>query len=401
MTAYQLARDGHQVTLIEENETSGRGASFANGGQLSYDYVAPLANPAVINKLASYLSDTESPLHFRPQIEFAQWRWCLAFLGACRAKTALETTRDLLILAHRSKTYIEEIVLSDQVKFDHRRSGKLVVYRDAAEFNAACDQMIFQTKFGTVQQSLSVDACIAIEPALTAIAPRLVGGIYTPSAEVGDCMSLSAQLERLICEKYGVTFLSCTQLQRFHTEGGSVIAAQTSRGIIEADAFVICAGVRSVSIVKTLGITLPIYPLGGYSLTLSSPISDGSPSVSITDAHHKIVYAMLGDKLRVAGMIQIGSENAIGSQRRLSLLKRQAAETFPNAGDFGTAVTWFGERPATPTGKPLIGPTCLKGLYVNTGHGTLGFTLASGSARLLADSIAGTATSIELAPFAV
>lgn len=386
-TAYYLARHGHQVTVLEQHDGVGLETSFANGGQLSYSYVAPLADPAVLPKLLGWLLKRESALRFVPRPDLRQWRWSLSFLRACRAGVARLATARLLALSFYSRSLLHALVREEALDFDYARNGKLILYRDPAEFEAAKRQMDYQATLGCEQQALNANACVALEPALAPLLPRLAGGIHTPSEDVGDCHKFVVELARVTREKYGATFHHGIKATGLRATGKRIAAVRTGSGDIEADAFVVALGMGSLQLLAPLGVSLPLYPLKGYSLTVPIDASHSAPRVSISDTHHKVVYAPLGERLRVAGMVDITGMSAKPDLTRLDLLARQARETFPNGGDYGRAQTWCGQRPATPSGKPLLGGTAYDNLWLNTGHGALGFTLACGSAQLVADCI--------------
>lgn len=399
-TAYRLARDGHDVTIVEAHSGAAQEASFANGGQLSYSYVAPLADPAVLPKLPAWLLQRDSALRFVPRWDVAQWRWCASFLLACRTHRARRTALDLLSLGALSKAALHEIVERESIGFDYVRNGKLVVYRDAREFGRARRKLALLAAAGSDQRALDAAQCVALEPALAHAQPLLAGGIHTPSEEAGDCHRFGVALAQTLQQRYGVTIHYDTPVSALVTQGPRVVAARSQAGDIPADAFVVALGMGSVPLLDTLGVRLPIYPLTGYSLTLDRTSLADTPRVSVTDLHRKVVYAPLGERLRIAGMVEIAGMSDAQRARRLAALTRQAQEIFPNAGDYAQARNWCGHRPATPDSKPLIGPSPYDNLWLNTGHGALGFTLACGSARVIADAIAQRPPVVDLAAYA-
>lgn len=397
-TAYYLARDGHRVTVLDRREGVGLEASFANGGQLSYSYVAPLAQPSILPSLPSLLLMRDSALRFAPRLDCQQWRWLLAFLRACRKEVASQTTAHLLALSLYSRSLLHALVGEEALDFDYKRNGKLVVFRSREAFEQAQRQMEFQATLGCEQQALHAEACVALEPAIEPLWSELAGGIYTPSEDVGDCHQFTVELARLARDKYGAQFIYGAQIQELRTANGRVAAVRTQQGDIEADAFAVSAGMSSVRLLEPLGVKLLLYPLKGYSLTVPLDSSHSTPTVSVTDADNKVVYAKLGERLRVAGMIDI-TGNASPDPRRLDLLQRQARQAFPRGGDYNRAEGWSGQRPATPSGKPVLGSTPYTNLWLNTGQGALGFTLACGSARLVADCIAQRPPALDMSVF--
>jgi D-amino-acid dehydrogenase len=398
-TAYYLAREGHQVTLVERRENVAQETSHANGGQLSYSYVAPLADPSVLPKLPKWLFARDGALRFEPRLDLRQWRWCLQFLRACTRAQSRATTAELLGLGFLSQRLIHEIVDQEAFGFDYVRNGKLVVYRDAEGFAGARAQAAYQADLGCVQHALDGAACVALEPALAHIGEQIAGGIHTPGEEAADCDQFTRGLARAAARD-GVTMQLGTEFLGLRTKGSEVLAAETSAGEIEADAYVVCLGFQSAALLASFDVNVPVYPLKGYSLTLPAARAPGAPRVSVTDSHHKIVYAPLGERLRIAGMVDIAGMSAHADEARIALLARQARETFPEAGDYGALQTWTGMRPATPDSKPVIGPTHYRNLWLNTGHGALGFTLACGSAKLLADLLADRELPLDAGAFA-
>ncbi|HXH04339.1 MAG TPA: D-amino acid dehydrogenase [Candidatus Competibacteraceae bacterium] len=388
-TAYFLARDGHAVTVIEKNPAAGLETSFANGGQLSYSYVAPLAGPGVLSKLPGWLSSRDAPLRFVPQFDLHQWRWCLDFVRACSRSRSRTSTAELLPLSFLSRDLTRQLTTAEGLDYDWQQNGKLVVYRDPAAFVDAVALVDYQASLGCEQQALDEAQCLELEPTLEGLRGRIQGGIYTPSEDAGDCRRFCDGLARALAGRYGVQLLFNHTLQELRCEGRRIIAARTDQGEIEADAFVVALGLGSRRALLPLGVRLPLYPLKGYSLTLPVRDGDRAPVVSITDAHHKIVYARLGKELRIAGMVELAGENTDLSPRRLAALLAQARDSFPNAGDYDQAQPWVGLRPATPDSKPILDATPYANLWLNVGHGALGFTLACGSGRVVADLVAG------------
>ncbi len=388
-TAYLLARDGHTVDVLDGAGGVAQQTSYANGGQLSYSYVAPFAGPGVIGKVPGWLLDPDGPLRFRPDFTWAQARWLLDFLRACNANTSARTTEALLRLAYLSREWLHGLVSRESLDFGFARSGKLVVYSDITGFEGAKCQMAAQAALGSEQHALLAPECLALEPSLGRIAHRLVGGIHTPGEDAGDCHLFCVGLERLMRgSNFDVRFHFGTRVTQLLTAGGRVVGAVTRDGVHEADVFVLALGNGARALASPIGVDVPLQPLKGYSLTL--PITGPAPSISITDAAAKVVYARLGDKLRVAGIADVVGHDTRFDNRRLDTLVRQARAAFPDASDWRELRPWTGMRPATPTGLPLLGPTARwPNLHLNLGQGSLGFTLAMGSAAVVAELIAG------------
>ena len=401
-TAYALARDGHAVTVVDRAGEVGSEASYANGGQLSYSYVAPLAGPGVLAHLPEWVLRADGPVRFRPRLDPHQWRWGLAFLRACNARQSQLTTRRLLRLSGLSRTLMHRLVAEEAIDFHFEHQGKLVVHSEPAAWEAARRQMLLQRESGAAAQvALDSAECLALEPALGAMRGRLLGGIHTPSEDAGDCRLFCLGLARVLAgANSAVRFAMGTTVRQLLMVNGAMAGIAAGAGVMEADAVVMCMGIGSRSLVRPLGIDLPLYPLKGYSLTL--PVTDPAraPVISVTDYARKIVYARLGPDLRAAGMADMVGEEAGFDLARLSLLAREARAAFP--GGFANAPLrpWTGSRPATPTGVPVLGPVHgARGLWLNVGQGALGFTLAMGSGQVISDLVSGRAPSIDLDGF--
>ncbi len=399
-SAYFLAREGHDVTVVERNAGVGLETSYANGGQLSYSYVAPLAGPGVLPKVPPWLLKRDAPLRFSPRLDYYQWRFCLQFVLACNTAQSELTTSRLLRLAFYSRTLMHDMVVKEPLNFDFVRNGKLVFYSDASSFRGAQAMMNYQQSLGCEQQALDRDGCVALEPALNHIAPEIAGGIYTRSEDAGDCYRFCTSLERVMRGgAHPVTFEFNTRITGFVHDAGHIGAVRTDRHAIEADSFVVTLGAQSVFLLRPIGIDAPIYPLKGYSLTLPITRADAAPAVSITDHKRKVVYARLGEELRIAGMADITNYRADLDPARIEVLARQVRATFPGSADFSRLKPWCGLRPATPKGTPVIGRTRYANLLLNIGHGALGFTLACGCGKITADLASGREPDISLDGF--
>ncbi|MBV7539713.1 D-amino acid dehydrogenase [Acidovorax sp. sic0104] len=388
-TAYELQRRGMTVTVIDQ-ALPGAGASGGNGAQLSYSYVQPLADAGIWRQLPKLLLSPRSPLKLRPQWDTQQWRWGVEFLRACNRSTSERSTRRLLALAALSRHHFEAMLQTEALDCDFSTTGKLVLYDTPAGLSAARRQMDLQQPWGGPQEAVSAARCIELEPALAHYQGHIVGAIHTPSECAADCLKVCQGLQRLLTAR-GVRFVLGAKVQGFLREGRRIVAARTSAGDIEAQQFVLALGSASHRAARMLGFRLPIYPLKGYSITLDTAGAPGiAPRVSVTDAARKVVFARIGDRLRVAGMAElVGHDDSIPPARIRSLCQATSA-IFPGCGDFGTLRPWTGMRPATPTGVPMTGAHAgaPDNLLINTGHGALGFTLAFGTAAQVAQLLA-------------
>lgn len=397
-TAWELARDGHEVTVVDRSGGPAQGASHANGAQLSYSYVAPLADAAIWRQLPKLLLDPDSPVQFRPGLDIFQYRWLLQFLLACNARQARETVERLGALARLSRDTLHAAAELADVEFAWTRTGKLVVYSSDASFAVARRVAERQTAGGTERRALDRDACLAVEPALRGIAHRLVGGLFSPGDEAADPLQLARALEQKLCTGR-VHFAYGTTVTGLRREGGAIVALDTAAGSMEAELYVLAAGVEARALGRTAGLDLPIYPLKGYSLSAPIASESAAPKVSITDASRKIVLARLGDTLRLAGAADLVGADTTIDRRRTDKLLADARADFPGAARWDESRIWAGLRPATPRGSPILGDSGVERLLLNVGHGALGLTLAFGSASVLAAHVAGRPSPVPIAAF--
>jgi len=399
-TAYLLARSGHDVTLVDAAPEPALGSSYANGGQLSYSYVAPLAGPGVFADIPGWLLRRDSPLRLRYRADPHQWAWLARFLGACRASVVRESTAQMLSLSYLSRDTLHAWLQAAPLEFNLSRTGKLIVYRHPEPLAKAAEQVRYQAQHGSDQQVLSAAETLAAEPSLADMGAHIAGAIFTPSEETGDCRQFTQALFGALQQASNVSLHLGQRVTGLVREGRRIIAASTAAGDLRAEAFVVASGMGSRPLLAALGQNVPLYPLKGYSLSVPIEASDTSvPSISVTDYERRIVYARLGRVLRIAAMIDIGAQDLRIDAERIGTLKRQVAQAFPRL-DLSRAKEWAGLRPSTPSSKPLIGKsTMADNLWLNIGQGALGFTLACGSAALLAALLDGAPPPIDPAPF--
>jgi D-amino-acid dehydrogenase len=387
-TAWQLNRQGLEVSVIDR-AAPGAGASGGNGAQLSYSYVQPLADPSIWKQLPKLLLSPSSPLKLRPQLDPLQWRWGLAFLAACNARTSRDTTMRLLALAAQSRSAFEDMLADVAPDCDFSTTGKLVLYANAAALEGARRQLDLQRSMGSEQRLVTPEECVAIEPALAGYRGQMAGAIHTPSECAADCLKVCIELERVLRAR-GVRFMLDCEVRGFDVRNGRVATAQTGAGEVEADAFVMALGTASHRLGRQLGAYLPVYPLKGYSITVDvDPAPGAAPRVSVTDSARKVVFARIGSRLRVAGMAELVGHDASIPATRIDTLAEATRAVFPQASRLEALHPWTGMRPATPTGVPIIGrlASAPANMLFNTGHGALGFTLAFGSAQRIAQAL--------------
>jgi D-amino-acid dehydrogenase len=395
-TAYLLAARGHTVEVIERKSECAAETSFANGGQLSYSHAEPWANPSVLPKVFKWMFKDDAPLVLRPRLDYRMMKWGLQFLSNCTTRAAERNAITLLRLGIYSKRKFEQVCSYTGIEFDRRMDGILHVFDDRKELDHAIAQAHFQEKFGCKEEVLTLDQCLRLEPSLQYSGKKLVGGIHAPLDESGDAREFASKLSDLCEKEYGVVFHYNTEITGIQREKKRIVAIQTSAGDFTADAYVLSLGSYSSIHLRKLGIDVPIYPMKGYSLTM--PANMFAPKVSITDQQAKIVYSRLGDELRVAGTAEFAGYSDKVNEKRILPILNAIKNLFPRVvpEDESQISRWACLRPSTPDGPPIIGKTPYENLYLNTGHGTLGWTQAAGSAFLLADVVDGKQPEISL-----
>jgi len=397
-SAWYLSKAGHEVTLVDRHEAAGMETSFANGGQISVSHAQPWANPRVPRKVLRWLGREDAPLLFRPRADLRQWLWGLAFLRECTPARTAHNIRQLVALGLYSRARLWELRAETGIEYDELARGILHFYTDERELGFAAEAAHVMRGQGCDVEMVSASRCVEIEPALRNVA--VVGGSWSPSDESGDAHKFTQRLAALAAQR-GVRFRA-GRILALGTEAGGVSGIRLSRPdgreeVLRADAYLVCLGSYSPLLLRPLGIGLAIYPLKGYSVTL--PLADPAKaySVSLTDDQHKLVFSRLGARLRIAGTAELNGYNTELNEVRCRAILRRALELFPGAGDAARAEFWTGLRPATPSNVPYIGATRYPNLYLNTGHGTLGWTHACGSGQAIADIVSGRRPEIDFA----
>jgi D-amino-acid dehydrogenase len=405
--AWYLALDGHEVTVIDREPGAARETSFANGGQISVSHAEPWANPAAPRQILKWLGREDAPLLFRLHADWRQWRWAAAFLRECLPWRARRNTLACLALALYSHECLKSLRAATGIAYDHLERGILQFCTDPREFERETKAAQFMQRYGCDRVVKTAEECVAIEPALAACRDRLAGGIYTASDESGDAQRFTEELARLAATR-GVRFRWNVDVRSVVVEGDVVqrlrcahrtprSAGRSRRGSITADAYVVACGSYSPRLLAPIGVPCLVYPAKGYSATINVGEHQGAPTVSLTDVERKLVISRLGNRLRVAGTAELDGYNTDLNRARCEAIIERTFELFPDAGERDSAALWTGLRPATPSNVPLIGPTRYRNLYLDTGHGTLGWTMACGSGRALADIIAGRKPAVDLA----
>jgi D-amino-acid dehydrogenase len=391
--AYYLMADGHEVTLVEAREGVGLETSFANGGQLVASHSEPWASPATLRLMMKWLGRSDAPIILRLRADPAFLTWGLRFLRNCtRARAAANTARNLrLSLANRA--LMAEVRGATGIAYDGAQTGTLTLFRDAAAFDAAAHHAAALTELGCAIEVADRARTIALEPALAHLGDDIAGALIAPDDELGDCHKFTAALAAH-CAAQGVTILSGTRVTAIKAEGDRIARVMTDQGPLDGDAadtYVLAAGPWSAQLARPLGIRVPVIPVKGYALT--APITDraATPRRGLTDMASRVVLAPLGDRLRIVSTAEFAGFDGSLNEKRLALMEETARALLPAAADYGAAEPWAGLRPATPDNVPILGPTKYRNLWFDTGHGTLGWTQACASGRLVADLIAGRA----------
>ncbi|OFX11854.1 MAG: amino acid dehydrogenase [Alphaproteobacteria bacterium RIFOXYD12_FULL_60_8] len=394
-TAYMLARDGCKVTVLERRESSGLETSFANGGQVSASHAEPWASPESLRLAMTWLGRNDAPLSFPLfHSDPALWAWSLRFLANCttaRARVNLERT---LRVAAYSRAQLKRLNAELPLSYARRTSGILHVYRNGRDFDHARRAAEQMATFGLSRQVLTPDGCVGIEPALADAAPTLVGGLFSPDDESGDAFAFTQEMTSR-AQDLGAEFRFGCTVRSLTRENGRLSGVQTDHGAQRADLFILAAASHSPALARTVGLRLPIYPAKGYSLT--APGGSATPTISVTDDAAKMVFSNLGGRLRAAGTAEFQGWNDTLTPQRTALILRNARALFPRGADYEQASYWCGLRPVTPDSTPILGfAPGIGNLLLNTGHGTLGWTMAVGSARIMADLAAGRTPEIDL-----
>ena len=387
-SAYYLARAGHEVTVVDRQPKPALETSFANAGEVSPGYSSPWAGPGVPVKAIKWLLMRHGPLVIWPKLDPVMWIWLLKLLRNCtEARYAVNKSR-MIPIAEYSRDCLRALRAETGIRYDERSRGTLQLFRKQAQLDGTAGDIAVLKQYGVPYEVLDRDGCIAAEPALSAVKDKFVGGMRLPQDETGDCHMFT---EALAAEaaKLGVQFKLNTTIERLIADGSKIAGVVTSAGRLQADVYVVALGSWSPRLLRPLGISLPVYPVKGYSITVPIIDADAAPVSTVMDESYKVAITRLGDRIRVGGTAEIsGYSNRLDAARRATL-DHSLTDMFPRGGDLAKASFWSGLRPMTPDGPPVIGATRYGNLHLNTGHGTLGWTMSCGSARALADLLSG------------
>jgi D-amino-acid dehydrogenase len=394
-SAYYLAQAGHEVTVVDRQPAAGMETSYGNAGEVSPGYAAPWAGPGIPMKAVKWLLMRHSPLAIRPSIDPKMWSWVLRMLRNCTSGRYEINKGRMVRLAEYSRDCLIELRAATGINYDERSQGTLQLFRNQKQLDASAADIAVLKRYNVPYEVLDPAGCLKVEPALVHVQEKFVGALRLPGDETGDCFKFTQRLAGM-AEKLGVKFRNGVSIERLLAEGGKITGVQTSAGEMKADAYVLALGSYSPHLLRGIDLHVPIYPIKGYSITV--PITDTlrAPESTIMDETYKVAITRLGDRIRVGGTAEIAGYDLRLHERRRETLVHSVTDLFPNSGDIAKAEFWCGLRPMTPDGTPVLGKTPYSNLFLNSGHGTLGWTMACGSGRVLADIISGKQAEIGL-----
>lgn len=393
-TAYYLADAGHEVVVLDRQEGPALETSYANAGEVSPGYASPWAAPGIPLKALKWLFMRHRPLFIWPTPHPAKVRWALQMLRNCTsARYALNKSR-MVPLAEYSRDLLRELRQKAGIAYDERARGTLQLFRKQAQLDGTAKDIAVLKEYGVPYELLDAEGCVRAEPALRLVKEKIAGGLRLLGDETGDCFKFTNALAAL-CRQLGVEFRYGTRVTRLTVDRGKVSGVVTNQGEVRGDAYVVALGSHAPLLLRRVGVDLPVYPVKGYSLTI--PVTDpaGAPESTVMDETHKVAITRLGDRIRVGGMAELDGYNMKLRPSRRETLEHVVTDLYPKGGDAARAEFWCGLRPMTPDGPPVIGRAGYPNLWLNAGHGTLGWTMACGSGRTVADLMSGRAPEID------
>jgi D-amino-acid dehydrogenase len=393
--AYELAGAGHEVIVLDRQPGPGLETSFANAGEVSPGYSAPWAGPGVPLKAVKWLAMHHRPLVIRPHIDWSMIRWSLAMLRNCTAARYRINKTRMVRLAEYSRDSLRALRAATNITYDERTLGTLQLFRTQKQFDASAGDIAVLRESGVAFELLDRAGCLRHEPALERVHEKVVGGLLLPGDETGDCYQFTKRLAELAAQR-GVDFRFETTIRTIGRSGDRITGVTTHTGVVDADAYLVALGSYSPLLLAPIGVRIPVYPVKGYSITV--PVTDGAsaPQSTVMDETHKVAVTRLGDRIRAGGTAELAGFTLRLHEARRRTLVHVVNDLFPYGGDVGRAEFWCGLRPMTPDGTPVIGATPIGNLFLATGHGTLGWTMAAGTGRVMADVISGRAAGIAL-----
>jgi D-amino-acid dehydrogenase len=393
-SAYYLARAGHEVTVVDRQAAPALETSFANAGEVSPGYASPWAGPGVPVKAIKWLLMKHGPLVIRPNADPAMWSFLAKMLRNCTAARYAINKSRMIPLAEYSRDCLRALRQEIGIRYDERSQGTLQLFRKQQQLDHTGDDIAVLKQYGVPYELLDREGCIAAEPALSAVKDKIAGGLRLPEDETGDCQMFTADLAEQAA-KLGVQFKFNVSINRLVADGARITGVATSEGMLQADAYVAALGSWSQQLLRGVAISIPVYAVKGYSITVPVREEACAPVSTVMDESYKVAITRLGNRIRVGGTAEVsGYSNALHPARRATL-DHSLTDLFPRGGDLSDVKFWCGLRPMTPDGPPIIGATRYPNLHLNTGHGTLGWTMACGSGRVLADMLSGRKADID------
>lgn len=393
-SAWYLAEQGHEVVVIDRQPDAAEETSFGNAGQLSFGMSSPWAAPGIPLKAIKWMFQSHAPFKVRPSLNPAQWQFMLSMLANCNEKSYNINKSRMVRVSEYSRHCINALQDQLALPFEQRKQGLLQVFRTQKQIDDAAKDIKVLKAFDVPHAMLNVADCIAREPALARVKDKLVGGLHFPEDQTGDCNIFTKSL-RQKCEEKGVVFKFNTDIKALLNEGDTITGVDTSNGIETGDQVLVCMGSYSPFLLNPLGMRLPVYPIKGYSLTIDVKEDADAPQSTVMDETYKVAITRFDKRIRAAGTAELADFNDDMPKARLATIADSVTSLFPEGGDMSSVEYWTGFRPATPDGTPIIGATPYKNLWLNTGHGTLGWTMGAGSGKLIADLISGNEPEID------
>jgi D-amino-acid dehydrogenase len=394
-SAYYLARDGHDVTVIDRQSSAAMETSFANGSLLCQGHSYPWASPAAPRIMVKSFFRNDQALRIAPKVDPRMWSWLIKFLCECPRARADKHAATRLRLASYSQDVMREVLNDTQIEFFHTDKGLLYVYRTQHSMDEGLRQMRVLEQAGLKIEVVSGARVAELEPALKPVADKLVGGVYVPSDGTGDARLFTSELAR-VCAERGVKFMFNTQVLGLNVENNKVLSVSTSKGVISADVIVVAMGSYSSVLLRKYGVKIDVFPVKGYSMTVPIERPEEAPTMGGLDEDNLLAFSVLGDRLRLTATAEFTGYDMRISPEDFRYMTQAAKDLFPTIGDYSKAELWCGLRPATPDGNPLFGSTQISNVFLNTGHGSQGWTMSCGSGKVTADLVAGRKPDIDM-----
>lgn len=385
-TAYQLLKDGHEVTVVDREPEPASFTSFGNAGLIAPAHAFAWASPTAPKTMWRSIMNSDQAIRLKPKLDPRQWQWLMLFLKECTSERARINTTNKARLATYSQSVLQKVAAETGIHYDRGTGGLVYFYRSPRTFEAGVAKCELLKSLGMKIESLTPDEMVARDPALAPAKSQVAGAVFTPTDESGDCCLFTRALAKT-CEKMGAKLMMNTRIDRIEVAGGEVSSITTSKGPVTAEAYVVCLGLYAPQLLSPLGIKIPIYPVKGYSMTIPVKNAGEMPKLGGVDEDNLLAYCPMGNRLRVTATAEIGGYSNSHKPSDFRVMRERGRKLFPNAVDWDAASMWAGLRPMTPRGMPTIDRSPIHNLWINAGHGHIGWTMSNGSARVVADLI--------------